>query len=362
MLVLSGPEEASMSVAGGFAPTSLANNVGSAGAGSAEETFSPFGEVRPDVPPSQSPGEAVPAPPVSESPFGTGFLRELDRGESELLAEAAQDLLAEFEDEDFTDALEALVDEAAARNVADTASWSAPPSPGQAQALLEQWVEPLTEHAERALDSLAEHLGSIDPHTVSEHEVAQLLAAAPDYGSTGNEVFDNFLGSLLRKAKSAVSGAVSLAKRGLAAVGKLMPINILLGKLKALVRPLIEKVVTAVVHKLPPELQPLARTLASKLGLGSGETGPEHEGDHEDTVTQLAEEFDTQMAGLLLAPQLDPAAGESPLAAGYERDPAGELDDARARLAEQLVDLPPGKDPSAEIEQFIPAVLAVRPL
>jgi len=347
-----------MSVAGGFAPTSLASGVGSA-----EETFSPFGEVRPDVPASQSPGEAVPAPPMSESPFGTGFLRELDRGESELLAEAAQDLLTEFEDEDFTDALEALVDEAAARHVTDTASWSAPPSPGQAQALLEQWVEPLTEHAERALDALAEHLGSIDPHTVGESEVAQLLEAAPDYGSTGNEVFDNFLGSLLRKAKSAVSGAVSLAKRGLAAVGKLMPINLLLGKLKALVRPLIEKVVTAVVHRLPPALQPLARTLASKLGLGSAETGPaEHEGDQEDTVTRLAEEFDTRMAGLLLAPQLDPAAGESPLAAGYEREPAGELDDARARLAEQLVDLPPGKDPSAEIEQFIPAVLAVRPL
>jgi hypothetical protein len=349
-----------MSVAGGFAPTSLANGVGSV-----EETFSPFGEVRPDVPASQSPGEAVPAPPMSESPFGMGFLRELDRGESELLAEAAQDLLTEFEDEDFTDALEALVDEAAARHVADTASWSAPPSPGQAHALLEQWVEPLTEHAERALDALAEHLGSIDPHTVGEYEVAQLLEAAPDHGSTGNEVFDNFLGSLLRKAKSAVSGAVSLAKRGLAAVGRLMPINLLLGKLKQLIRPLIEKVVTAVVHRLPPALQPLARTLASKLGLRSGETGPaeaEREGDQEDTVTRLAEEFDTRMASLLLAPQLDPAAGESPLAAEDERDPAGELDDARARLAEQLVDLPPGKVPTAEIEQFIPAVLAVRPL
>ena len=188
---------------------------------------------------------------MSESPFGTGFLRELDRGEIRLLAEAAQDLLTEFEDEDFTDALEALVDEAAARHIADTASWSAPPSPGQAQALLEQWVEPLAEHAERALDALAAAPRQHRPAPVGEYEVAQLLEAAPDYGSTGNEVFDNFLGSLLRKAKSAVRGAVSLAKRGLAAVGQLMPINLLLGKLKALVRPLIEKVVTAVVHRLP---------------------------------------------------------------------------------------------------------------
>lgn len=38
-----------------------------------------------------------------------------------------------------------------------------------------------------------------------------------------------------------------------------------------------------------------------------------------------------------------------------------ELDDARARLAQRLAQLPPGESPVAELEQFIPAVMALMP-
>jgi hypothetical protein len=321
--------------------------------GTEPELFSPFGTVGSEVFESAVP---APTPATLESPFGSGYAREPDRGEAELLAEAAQETLAELEDEDFTDALEALVDEAAARHLADAGSWSVPPSDAQAHELLQQWIEPLATQAERALDTLAEQLGGIDVHSVGEGEVAQLLDSTGEYGSTGNEVFDNFLGSLLRKAKSAVSGAVSLARRGLDAVGKLLPIGVILGKLKALVRPLLDKVLQAAIGRLPASVQPIARTLAAKLGLGPA-AGHEAEADSEDTVARLEAELDARLAGLLV-PGAEAPAGEAP---AEGRSVVGELDDARARLAQQLAELPAGS-PAAEIEQFIPAVLAVRPL
>ncbi|HEY6745865.1 MAG TPA: hypothetical protein VI357_09100 [Mycobacteriales bacterium] len=315
------------------------------------ELFSPFGTV---VSEFFEPVVPAPAAATLESPFGPGYAREPDRGEAELLAETAQETLAELEDEDFTDALEALVDEAAARHLADAGSWSVPPSDPQAHELLQQWIEPLAAEAERSLDTLAEQLGGIDAPGLGEGEVARLLDSAGDHGSTGNEVFDHFLGSLLRKAKNAVSGAVSLARRGLDAVGRLLPVGVILGKLKALVRPLLDKVLQAAIGRLPVSVQPIARTLATKLGLGPA-TG--HETDSENTVARLEAELDTELAGLVVtgagAPEQEaPADGRSVV---------GELDDARARLAQQLAELPAGS-PAAEIEQFIPAVLAVRPL
>ena len=340
-----------MSVTGEYAPAAL-SAVGPVTGG---ETFSPFGEVLPEGGGPVATHESLPT--SLESPFGSGFIQELDRSEAELLSEAVQQTLAGLEDEDFTDALEGLVDEAAARHVADSGSWSVAPSPEHAYGLLQDWVEPLAAEAERALDTLAQQLAATDPQTVGEAEIEQMLEAAGEHTPTGNEAFDNFLGSLIRKARSAVSGAVSLAKRGIAAVGKVLPLGVILGKLKALVRPLLNRVLRAAIGKLPASVQPIARTLAGKLGIGEA-------GEHEDGVARLGEEFDGQVAGLLLAPdiQADPRELEAYDAGAGERDPAAELDDARARLAQRLGELPAGASPAAEIEQFIPAVMAIKPL
>jgi hypothetical protein len=124
-------------------------------------------------------------------------------------------------------------------------------------------------------------------------------------------------------------------------------------------------VLRAAIGKLPVVVQPLARTVAAKLGLAEAERPAA------DDVARLAEDFDVEVAGLLLAPELTERSGAQWDAAAMEAadggvhegpDPISELDDARQRLAEQLVGMPAGADPSAEIEQFLPAVLAVRPL
>jgi hypothetical protein len=323
-----------------------------------EATTSPFAGFTAGPYPESSPEETTGWPERTlESPFGVGSSRELGEGELEPLAEFASEFLAELADEDFSDALESLVDEAAARHLADLGSWSAQPSAAEAYSHLENWIEPLAAEAETTLDRFTESMSGTDLLTVSGRELGQLLDSAGEAPTLGIEGFDQFLGGLLNKARNAVSGAVNLAKRGIAFAGQFLPVNILLGRLKGLVRPLLRRVLQAALNRLPATVRPIARILAARLGLSESETT-------EDGTLRLAEDFDLEVAALLMAPDAaGPAEAEAEVDGTREGpDPIGELDTAREQLAQRLRDLPAGADPAPEIEQFIPAVLAARPL
>ncbi|GAA3087692.1 hypothetical protein [Streptosporangium carneum] len=318
--------------------------------------YSPFtGMHMPEV----SHIEAVPAGVgLLESPFGTGLTGESpDRAE-----EAAAELLDTLQDEDFTDALEHLVDEAAAQYLGEQGAWSATPSETDSRAALEEWLAPLAAAAEQAVDGLVESLSTVDLHAMTGSDLETFLASAGEAPLLGSEGFDEFLGGLVRKAKKLIKGAADMARKGVAAVGRMLPVGALLNKLKALVRPLLRRVLMAALNKLPPTVRPVAKTLAAKLGLGEAseaQVGPE-------PVAGLSAQFDLEMAALLLAPDtLDEVFEADGMEAGTDGegpDRLAELDDARARLAQQLTDLPAGTPPAAEIEQFLPVVLAARPL
>ena len=397
------------------------------------QSYSPFGLLTESVPAGEGGphGEGGPygeggygesggyeAPPTLQSPFGAVAVRELGAGEAEEWHEAAYELLAELEDEDFTDALEALVDEAAARHTLDLVSWSSPPSPAESRSLLEAWIQPLAGEAERSLDSLAELLAGVDAATVSPSHLNELLDSVGEVPAMGNEVFEQFIGGLIKKAKSLVGGAVKLVKKGVQAVGKVLPIGMILNRLKGLVQNLLKGVLQKAIGKLPAGLQPIARTVAVKLGIaaptpaatsaagvaGAGAAAPAAasaagapaapggadggaaaadppEGEDGESPVMLAEAFDAQLVGLLpaaagLAPDQQDREGfaESGGLAEYEdreyEDREGdrqaqayrELDDARARLAEQLVELPAGESAAPAVQQFLPVLLAAKPL
>jgi len=312
---------------------------------------SPFAGPDPTVPT----GEADRAASELQSPFSEGFGAE----PAERADRQAAEFLDQLADEDFADAVEALVDEAAAQHLADQGSFTARPSMAESRFALQTWIEPLAGAAERAVDQLTDRLAPVDPLAISAHELGELLdSVAPE--QLGIEGFDQFLGGFLRKAGKLVGGAVDLAKRGLAAVGKVLPVGLLLGRLKALVRPLLDRVLRAALNRLPVSVRPIARMLAAKLGISEAE---QLEGD---PVVRLAEDFDLELTGLLHADtgaEQPETEFEDESEAGDTRESAvGELDAARERLAAQLTELPPGTAPIAELEQFIPAVLAVRPL
>ncbi|MCP2317789.1 hypothetical protein APR12_003142 [Nocardia amikacinitolerans] len=295
--------------------------------------------------------------PDLESPFAS-LLAEAPDSESEEIAE----FLESLEDEDFADALEQLIDEAALQHLAEQGAWSGELSEAESFAALESWIEPLAETSERAIDTFAEALEAAHPESLSTAELDQLLERLGETPTLEQESFDQFLGGIIRKvkkfARKAVRAAGKLAGKAIKAVGKLIPIGPLLKRLAKLVRPLLKRVLRTAIGRLPMSVRPLAKTLAARLGLGEAE-------QQADGATTLAEDFDVEVAALLFAPE----AFEEELEAVSEgeeeeeaRDAIGELDAGRARLAQQLAELPADATPTAEIQQFIPLVLAVRPL
>jgi hypothetical protein len=287
-----------------------------------------------------------------ESPFSAGLVSESpDRAD-----EAAAELLEALQDEDFEDALELLVDEAAAHHLAARGAWSAEPSATETWGALEEWMEPLAAESERAIDELARSLAHVDLLGMPSGDLDELLNTAADVPPLGSEGFDQFLGGLIRKAGKLVGGAVNIAKKGIAVAGKFTPIGILLNKLKGLVRPLLRGVLQSAMNRLPESVRPIAKTLAARFGLGAAEAPA-------DAIATLSEGFDVEATALLFAPDeqndLFEAKGDDSEASV---DRFADLDAARARLTQQLMELPAGAHPIAEIEQFVPPTLAARPL
>jgi hypothetical protein len=204
------------------------------------------------------------------------------------------------------------------------------------------------------------------------------------------------------KVKKVVKGVGKLVKKGVGAVAKLLPLKKLFGFLKKLVRPLLARVLAKAIGRLPQDLQPIARTVAAKFG-GKGAAGaspaaagafppagpadpatpadptaaadpdatadaaaPPAEGESPWSAEALADEFDARLAEAFLAPDeaaatelVDHVAAEVQRAADFVVDgPFSALDAGRQRLARQLVAAEPGRPPLAEMEQFVPLVMA----
>lgn len=306
-----------------------------------------------DPPAAPASTEAMPEAGLN-SPFPARFISEaFAPGAGE-----AATFFAELEDEDFVDSLEQLINDAAAHQLADQRNWSSLPAEADSRASLEDWIEPVAAEAERALDGFAERLAGSDLYSMPAQEFEQLLEAAGNQAPYGLSGYEDFLGGLLRAGKKLVGGAVSLVKKGIAAVGKVLPVNLLLGKLKGLVRPLLQRVISAAMNRLPASVRPLARKLAAKLGVSEAEAE-----DHA-SAEGLAEVFGLEVASLLYAPEAEEELGENFFEpTTYEStDSLAALETARARFTERLAVLPDGSTPAAEIEQFLPAVMAVQPL
>ncbi|SFP54046.1 hypothetical protein SAMN05660464_3506 [Geodermatophilus dictyosporus] len=297
---------------------------------------------------------AVAAPPVlaAESPFAGLTAEGPGRDDT-----AEADLLEALYDEDFTDALAALVDEAAARHLADQSAWSGRLTEGEALSELEEWVEPLALAAEHGVERMGQALATTRPETMGDAALQRFLEDAAETPPLDSEAFDHFLGGFLKKAASVVGGAVKAVGK---AVGKVLPIGAVLKKLGGVVRPLLKKMLGLVLGKLPAAVRPIARSLAAKLGIKEAEAQP-------DAVAALAEAFDRELVTLVTRPDAVP--GEALEDESWETelwrespDPVGELDAARVRLAQQLTTLPPGASASPPIQQFLPALAAVWPV
>jgi hypothetical protein len=217
-------------------------------------------------------------------------------------------------------------------------------------------------------------------------------------------------------AKNPLRGVVDLAKKGLGSVvegvkglGKHL-IGPLLAKLKraglGLLKGVLKKLVRPLTKMLPAPVRPFVPILTRALGIGelTGESTASESTFETGFASEMARTFDEEVAAMLFGPTgEDSAFEEDHLESGtsfetsetlgsfeafgwsessgqpesfesleswesggqgaYEsgEDALVQLDDARARLAAQLTEYT-GESPVGPIQEFLPALLAVRPL
>lgn len=298
---------------------------------------------------------AFSSPFVSE--YGAGD--DADVGEREVVAA----LLGELYDREFEDAIGELVQEAVELRIGHLHEVQET-GPGRAvasEALVTEYLVPLESEAYRLFDTLAEAAPSEDLSHLTDSEVDRLFASfVPDHGSL-TPAQDEFIGGLARKTRDAIKGAVNVAKRGVAAVSKVLPIGQLLARLKGLVRPLLQRVLRVALNRLPAAVRPMAAKLAKRF---LGEAGTE--GMLEDTrepagIAEVQEELDEEIARIVLARGeveqelvLAEAASHAQVSAPAVAD---ELAAARARFIQEIVELEAGEDVEPVIERFVPAIL-----
>lgn len=310
--------------------------------------------------------------------------------ESDLEAEAFDALRAEFEDEEFFEALEALADEAAARHLTAAGSWRQESEALQlASSEAEQWMEAVAAQADRLLGELEARFGDRPVDAVTEAEIDAVVGFSEfehERLDSPVDAQEQFLKKLVSKVKKVVTGVGKLVKKGIGAVTKLLPLGKLFGFLKKLVRPLLERVLQKAIGKLPKELQPIATKLAARFTKGASASASKStpadasapatpaapdpaEGESPWSAESLADAFDARLAEAILAPNdaiatelLAEFEAESRGAADFVIDGPYTLDAGRQRLARQLVEAEPGRPPLAEMEQFIPVVMAAMKL
>jgi hypothetical protein len=338
----------------------------------------PFLEARSFVQDEVSLAEAE-SPLHPASPFLTVYEREPG-----VMADPAVEeyvvFLNELYDDELEESLFTLTSEAAALYEArftheQGGGWS---DDADAERLLQQHFAPLFREADAMLDAIAQELRHRDVRTLTSHEIDAVVEGYVPSESLSPE-FDEFLGKLRNTVKKVAGKAADLAKKGAGAVAKvgLAPV---LEKLKALVRPLLQRVLRTAIGRLPAPLQPVARRLADRLPQILGEThevarlaagrhghetsephGHELHAGESCEIARIQYEFNHRVANLLLA--ADEVEQELELARAVTDpvdggpSPIAGLDVARDRFIDGLRNLREGEDPTPLVEEFVPAIL-----
>lgn len=294
---------------------------------------------------------------VGESPFRAQY-DYVGAGLVDPRAEQFASLVSELEDREFEESVTDLVNEAAA--IAEQYLQSTDEEPERAHDAAEntvrEYLRPLEREANAVLDKMGETL--VKAHASTAEEVDAALQSFEFESATQEPVFHAFLGGLAKKAKKLAQKAVSMA-------GKILPTNMIMEKLKPLVRPMIERVLRMAVDKLPEAMREPARLLAARF-LGSTLEGVAQASESSVEATAdpgaIQRELDARLAGYLVEGEAFERevgdvlnrANDQPETSNAIRD----LDQARTRFATQIVSLSKGEDPTPVIQQFLPAILA----
>jgi hypothetical protein len=300
---------------------------------------------------------------LSESGFAVG-----EAGAPSALSVRAAEVFHELYDESFQEALADLVNEVTAEAgqmvVSETADAAARNESIERQ-LLEQY-EPFIRAGEEMFEAAVAEIEQREGFGLSELELEEVLTS--HLPTTGSPVFEGLFGGLGRLASKALSAVKNVA---------LGPVLRTLGKA---VRPLVQAAIKYGLNKAPASLRGVIRTIGAKLlrMLGEVPEAGELEERAEDTSSE-AEDFDAAAPAMeleqdfrgyltarLLAP--DEVSGQALMEQFAEEvtaaaeDHLALLEDARERFVDRLANLGEGESVQPAMEEFIPVLMAVRPL
>jgi len=239
-----------------------------------------------------------------------------------------------------------------------------------------EYITPFLSETEAMIDRVAQHYSgnNLADHTASEIE--SFFSELEFNHGNFSPAQEQFFGKIFNKVKNVVKKGVELAKKGASIVGKFLPVNIILNKLKGLIRPLLDKVLKFAIGKLPKNLQPHAQTLAKKfLKLEASEETESTDLFAAGEVEGIQTEFDERVAELLFAPDESESdtivseyeSSDETIERAFTYETGGlsipSLDAARQQFIDELKNLSPGESPAPAIERFLPAaILALQPI
>ncbi len=277
-------------------------------------------------------------------------------------ASELQELLSELYDQEFDETLSDLAHEAWEAVTQRTEPFGEAGMGESEEQFLQEWSRPARQAAEAMLENISQAAAEHDLASMNEAEIDRFFETFEPRETGLEQHFENFLGGLWNKVKSIAKKAVSVVGKGLTMIPG---ISGLIGKLKALVKPLLDRVLRTAIDKLPPTLQPYARQLAQRVLGTSGESEDEQfaAAPSAPDISAVQQQFDLEAATMMFAPdELEQELVVGEATAESERDPGpavAQLHEARARFVDQLES---GADPEQAMEQFLPAIMAVLPI
>jgi len=154
-------------------------------------------------------------------------------------ATAFQELLSELYDQEFDETLADLAHEAW-EAVTQRAEPFGEAGVGESEEqFLQEWARPVRDAADTMLENIAQAASEHDLASMNEDELDRFFETFEPRETGLEQHFENFLGGLWKKVKSVAKTAVSAIGKGLMMIPGLSG---LIDKLKALVKPLLDRV------------------------------------------------------------------------------------------------------------------------
>lgn len=293
----------------------------------------------------------------------TPFADNEDASGYEEAGELLRDTFSELRDEGFHDAVASLAEETEAA-IEDRFQNEDSPAPGERERFARSYLAPVQFEADQYLASLETGLAEVDPATLSPEALEEVLERYDPASGETSPASEEFIGGLVKKAKRVVRKVAQVARQaGKLAAPLLAP---MLKRLRALVRPLLERVLRFAIGKLPAPLQPAARTLADhilgKSAAPAAPPAPSAAPAQATTTDDLTDSFDLSLAEAVAFPGTMESAPDQFGAESVEIVPESQelatLAEARRDLIERLAATDSADELAPHIEQFVPILLA----